>query len=211
MGGKRGHFFPSQDICTRHLCAVSQDPSRGELKRDERVLWHSRAGSSRPHLCWHCQHVSCGKVFSPSLASQPPLVLHWLVIHSGGKPLGAGVQIPEVGLHRPPVLPRQLLTELLILHIRKLKKWGSEALRRKHRESQPWIQECCGANQSVALCLPSRKGSRDRYRDEDNMQKPNAAKYYSPTATPQAHQRAQSFLPPSLFRRPVTSYPSSKS
>lgn len=70
----------------------------------------------------------CGKVFKSGLASQPPSVLHWLVIHSGvgweerKTSLAAEVQTFQVGLHRPTVLSRQLLTELIILHIHKLKK-----------------------------------------------------------------------------------------
>lgn len=68
------------------------------------------------------------------------------------KPLRAEVQILWVGLHRPPALPRQLLTELLILHIRKSLKKKNEAQRHRGgsiQESQPWIQECLGANQSL--------------------------------------------------------------
>lgn len=47
----------------------------------------------------------------------------WGVVGGGGKnSLGAAIQTLQVGLHRPPVLPEQLLTELIILHIHKLKK-----------------------------------------------------------------------------------------
>lgn len=110
----------------------------------------------------------------------------------GEKPLGAEVQILWVGLHRPPALPRQLLTELLILHIRKLKKMRLRGTEEEtYRKASPGFRN---ASVQINLCLPSRKGSRSRYRDEDRMAKPNAPKYYSPRNT--SSRSVGAILPP---------------